>query len=249
MSRLGEDPTDDAPSDDAPWIGVTTYHREREGRTRFSLPDAYVEGVRRAGGRPLLLPPGEPDPVGVLARLDGLVLTGGGDLHPEILGEPVHGTMYSFCEERDRFELELIRAALDRETPVLAICRGMQILNVALGGDLHLHLPDAVGEDVVHRRTQDDAAAHPVRLAPDSDLAALFAGASLDSVASWHHQGVRRLGEGLVPVAWAEDDVIEALELPGAADLRAIQWHPELDLAEDAAGLRLFRDLVGRARR
>ncbi len=233
----------------APWIGVTTYHRERDGRSRFSLPDAYVEGVRVAGGRALLLPPGEPDPIGVLDRLDALVLTGGGDLHPEILGESAHGTMYSFCEERDRFELALIRAALARDLPVLAICRGMQILNVALGGDLHLHLPDVVGEDVTHRRTQDDAAAHGVRLSPESSLAALYAGASLGHVASWHHQAVRRLGEGLEPVAWADDDVVEALELAEAPRLRAVQWHPELDLEDGAAGRRLFEDLVENATR
>lgn len=204
--------------------------------------------MRCAGGRALLLPPGEPDPSGALDRLDALVLTGGGDLHPEILGEGAHGTMYSLCEERDRFELALIRAALSRGMPVLAICRGMQILNVALGGDLHLHLPDVVGENVTHRRSQDDAADHGVRLSPDSSLAALYPGQALGSVASWHHQAVRRLGEGLVPVAWAEDDVVEALELAEAPRLRAVQWHPELDLGDGAAGRRLFEDLVATAR-
>ncbi len=226
----------------APWIGVTTYHREREGRSRFTLPDAYVDGVRQAGGEPVLLVPGAEAPAALLERLDGLVITGGGDLHPETLGEPAHDHMYSMCQERDRFELALTQAALERELPTLAICRGMQVLNVALGGDVHPHLPDVVGEEVAHRRSQDEPTLHPVELVAGSALARLFGAERLGQVASWHHQAVRQLGRGLRPVAHARDGTVEALELDGAPWLQAVQWHPELELGSVQA--RLFQTLV-----
>jgi putative glutamine amidotransferase len=226
------------------WIGVTTYRREREGRERFTLPAAYVDAVRAVGGVPLLLTPGDAQPEELLERLDGLVLSGGGDLDPSVSAATVHGTVYGTCAERDAFEIALARAAIARGAPTLAICRGLQIVNVARGGTLHGHLPDVVGEAVPHRASQLEATAHPVRIAAASALAAALGAEHLDSVPSWHHQAIDRLGAGLTPIAWASDGVIEAVELAASPQLVSVQWHPELDMAPGAAGRRLFEGLL-----
>jgi len=226
-----------------PLIGITTYHRETSGRSRFTLPSAYVDALRAAGGLGVLLAPGDDDPEALLERLDGLVLSGGGDLDPASYGGDGHARTYSVSSERDAFELALLRGALARGTPVLAICRGMQILNVALGGDLHPHLPDVVGDAVMHRASQTEVASHPVRLETGSALAERIGADALAKVPSWHHQGLRRLGTGLRPIAWAPDDVIEAVELRGEPQLIAVQWHPELAGAS-RQGRGLFAALV-----
>jgi putative glutamine amidotransferase len=231
-----------------PLVGITTYHRDREARHRFQVPAAYVDAVRAGGGLPVLLPPGDERPDEVLAALQGLVLCGGGDIDPELFGGPSgHDAQYATCPERDAFELALVRSALARGTPTLAICRGLQILNVALGGDLHVHLPDVVGEDVAHRVSRERHAYHPVRIEPASRLAALLQRVELD-VPSWHHQAVARLGEGLRAVAWAEDGTIEAIELSDQPGVVAVQWHPELHAHEVASPhRRLFEALVALA--
>jgi putative glutamine amidotransferase len=226
------------------WIGITTYRREREGRERFTLPAAYVDAVRAVGGVAVLLSPGEAAPDQLLARLDGLVLSGGGDLDPHFSGAAVHGAVYGTCAERDEFEIALARAAIAQGAPTLAICRGLQIVNVARGGTLHGHLPDVVGEAVSHRASQLEATAHPVQLAPDSSLADALGVDRLAGVPSWHHQAIDRLGDGLSPIGWAPDGVIEAVELTAARALTAVQWHPELDMAPGAPGHRLFDRLV-----
>jgi putative glutamine amidotransferase len=230
-------------------IGITTYHREREGRARFTLPDAYVEAVRGAGGVPVLLPPGEERAGRVLDRLDGLVLSGGGDLDPGRLGLPAHPAVYFVCPERDAFEVELALGALERDLPLFAICRGAQVLNAALGGDLHVHLEDVVGREVVHRESRERHTTHPVRVDPASELAARLESDALAAVASWHHQAVRRLGRGLRAVAWAPDGTVEALELAGAPQVTAVQWHPELQIEPASPQRRLFADFVGQAGR
>jgi putative glutamine amidotransferase len=213
------------------------------------VPAAYVDAVRAAGGLPVLLPPGEARPAELLDAVAGLVLCGGGDIDPARFGGPGgHEAQYATCDERDAFELDLAAEALGRRTPTLAICRGMQILNVALGGALHVHLPDVVGDSVAHRVSRERYTYHAVRLAPDSNLAALL-GDEPVQVASWHHQAVDRPGAGLRPVAWAEDGTIEAVELAGRPEVRAVQWHPELQYEEpDGRQRRLFEDLVARAR-
>jgi putative glutamine amidotransferase len=182
----------------------------------------------------------------LLMRLDGLLLTGGGDLDPGTFGGVAHDQNYSVSSERDRFEVELVRGALAAGLPTLAICRGMQVLNVALGGDLHPHLPDVVGDSVAHRVSQTEAALHSVRVEPASALRRLLGADTLESVPSWHHQGVDRLGAGLRPVAWAPDSVVEALELAGEPQVAAVQWHPELAGA-GREGRGLFEALVERA--
>jgi putative glutamine amidotransferase len=240
-----------------PLIGITTYHRDRtpdatgrpEGRERFHVPASYVDAVRAAGGLPVLLPPGDPHPEEILEALDGLVLCGGGDIDPALFGGASgHAAQYSTCAERDGFELALARDALARRTPLLAICRGLQVLNVALGGDLHVHLPDVVGEQVAHRLSRERHVYHPVHVAPGSRLAEVLGTAELD-VPSWHHQAVSRLGEGLRAVAWAADGTVEALELHAHPEVLAVQWHPELHPpAPPSPHSRLFAALVGRAR-
>jgi putative glutamine amidotransferase len=231
-----------------PLIGITTYHRERSGRERFHVPAAYVDAVRLGGGLPVLLPPGDPRPDEILESLDGLVLCGGGDVDPALFGGRAgHEAQYATCAERDGFELALVRGALARGTPLLAICRGLQVLNVALGGDLHVHLPDVVGDRVSHRASPDRHDLHPVRIEQGCSLAAVL-DTTVADVASWHHQAIDRLGEGLRAVAWAADGTIEAVELPGRPEVLAVQWHPEIQAPEPGSPQRrLFEALAVRA--
>jgi len=233
-----------------PLVGITCYHREGDDRPRFAVPASYVDAVRAGGGQPVLLPPGEEDPASLLAAVDGVVLCGGGDIEPARFGRDAeHDAIYSTCAERDAFELALVQECLRRGTPTLAICRGMQVLNVARGGDLHVHLPDVVGDTVPHRISREGHTRHPVRLAPDSRLAELL-GADELSVASWHHQAIDRLGAGLRAVAWAADGTVEAIEVEDGPAMLAIQWHPELQVAEpDGRQRRLFEQLVRLAQR
>jgi putative glutamine amidotransferase len=233
-----------------PLIGVTTYHRERSGRERYHVPAAYVDAVRLGGGLPVLLPPGDSRPDEILESLDGLVLCGGGDIDPALFGGAHgHEALYSTCAERDGFELALVREALAKGTPLLAICRGLQVLNVALGGDLHVHLPDVVGEEVVHRLSREQHNLHPVRIEPGCALAGLLGAAELE-VASWHHQAIDRLGDGLRAVAWAADGTVEAVELPGRPEVLAVQWHPEIQVTDPGSPQRrLFEALAENARR
>jgi putative glutamine amidotransferase len=192
----------------------------------------YVSAVQRAGGIALVLPPDEAavDHAGDwLERLDALLLAGGADIDPASYGAERAPETAGTWPERDRFEIALTRAALDRELPVLGVCRGMQLLNVAGGGTLVQHLPDNVGHER-HRTKPGVFDEHEVRLAPGS-LAARAAGGERTSVKSHHHQGVDRLADGLEASGWSvEDDVIEAIEMPDReAYALGILWHPEED--------------------
>jgi putative glutamine amidotransferase len=232
-----------------PRIGVTTYHREGDERPRYGVPASYVDAVRIGGGVPVLLPPGEADPAALLDGVEGVVLCGGGDVDPARFGGPTdHDAQYSTCGERDAFELALVQLCMDRQVPTLAICRGLQVLNVACGGDLHVHLPDVVGDAIPHRVSRERHTHHDVRIAPDSRLAALL-GAQTVSVASWHHQAIDRLGDGLRAVAWAADGTVEAVEFAACPSLVAVQWHPEIQIDEpDGRQRRLFEALMESAR-
>jgi putative glutamine amidotransferase len=229
-----------------PRIGITTYPRAGRDRLRFSLPSAYVDAVRGAGGLALLLPPGEERPEDLLEGLDGLVFGGGGDLDPALFGAEPHAAHYGIDRERDAFELVLMRDALERRLPLLGICRGLQVLNVLRGGTLHAHLPEAVGEGVDHRESQERHTHHPVRLEPGSRLAAIY-GAERLTIASWHHQAVQDVGRDLRPVAWAPDGTIEALEDPARPEVLAVQWHPELELAPESPQRQLLGAFVALA--
>jgi putative glutamine amidotransferase len=226
-------------------IGISSYPRthSRVDREIYPLPTSYVDAVRASGGIPLILPPGDPQPARLLDALDGLVLSGGGDVDPERYSGPDHDTIYGVSEERDVFEIELARAALARgDLPFLCICRGMQVLNVALGGDLHPHLPDLPSGTIEHRLPGRSHTHHRASVSPESRLAS-WLGATEVTVCSWHHQGIRRLAPGLKAVAWAEDGVIEAVEHEEHARSIAVQWHPEMQ-TDDPSQRRLLRTFV-----
>jgi putative glutamine amidotransferase len=198
----------------------------------FISPARYVEAVQRAGGRPVLLPPDPEDaedPAQVLDLLDALVVTGGaGDLDPALYGDERHPETGPVQEERDAYELALVRSALEREMPVLGICRGMQVLNTVYGGTIEQHLPDVLGHEE-HRHTPGTFADHEVRLVPDS-LAARAAGSERTAAKSHHHQGIKEVGEGLRVTGWAVgDDAVEALEDPSCPFVLGVLWHPEED--------------------
>jgi putative glutamine amidotransferase len=193
------------------------------------LPRSYVDVVGEAGGLPLLLPP---DPAAadlpgeVLDGIDALILTGGSDLDPSSYGADPHPATVRTRPERDRFEIALARAAVERDLPLLGICRGMQVLNVARGGALVQHLPDELGDER-HEPEPGRFAEHEVRLEPGS-LAARATGAERLSVKTHHHQGVDELGEGLVASGWSDaDGIVEAIELPGDGFTLGVLWHPE----------------------
>jgi putative glutamine amidotransferase len=227
-------------------IGISSYARDGDPPA-FSVPCGYVDAVRGAGATPLVLPPGEAEPERLLDLIDGLILAGGGDIAPAAYdGEP-HETIYSVSEERDRFEFTLARAALSRsETPLLCICRGMQVLNVACGGSLHAHVPDRFGHRVAHRLPPRRRSHHSVRIDGDSRLARLLL-TTQPEVCSWHHQAIDRLGDGLRPIAWADDGLIEAVEHTAHPWCIGVQWHPEMQI-EAPEQRRLFAALVAAAR-
>jgi putative glutamine amidotransferase len=194
---------------------------------------SYLRAVQRAGGVALLLPPDDAvvaHPDEVLDHIDALLLAGGGDLDPSVYGADPHEQTRPTHPQRDRFELALVRRALERDMPLLGICRGMQVLNVACGGTLHQHLPELVGHED-HRRRPGTFGDHDVRLARGS-LAARAAGATHVASKSHHHQAVDRIGDGLRVSGWSElDDLPEAVEAPATRFTLGVQWHPEADEA------------------
>jgi gamma-glutamyl-gamma-aminobutyrate hydrolase PuuD len=226
-----------------PVIGITSYIEKARWLVWENdvalAPMTYVEKVRDAGGRPVLLPPQADAVAETLDALDGIVFTGGSDVGPERYGADPHPETKNVRTWRDEAELALLEGALERDLPTLAICRGMQLLNVVRGGDLHQHLPDLVGHEG-HRAIPDVYGAHPVRLDPATRTGALL-GTHAD-IRSHHHQAADRIGDGLVPFAWAEDGTVEGLEDPALRFAVGVQWPPEA--GED---MRLFEALVAEA--
>jgi len=227
-----------------PVIGITTYAQDASWGV-WKLPTAlvpldYVDAVEQAGGRPVLIPPSENGVEETLEALDGIIFSGGADLDPSAYGADAHPATDPPQARRDAGELALLRAALDRDLPTLAICRGSQLLNVVRGGDLVQHLPAVVGDEK-HKETPGTFAEHGVRIDPESRLGHVVDEHS--PVKSHHHQGFGRVGEGLVETAWAEDGTLEGIEDPTRRFALGVLWHPEA--GEDAA---LFEALVAEAR-
>ena len=228
-----------------PIVGITTYVVS----ARFGVwkedsalvPHEYVQAVERAGGRPLLVPPSIEGVEEILDALDGLIFSGGADLDPALYGQETHPETDRPFPLRDDGELTLLRAALARDLPTLGICRGSQVLNVALGGDLIQHLPDVVGDDR-HKDVPGLYAEHQVAIEPGSKLEAALG--SKAPVKSHHHQGLGRIGRGLTVTARAEDGTVEGLEEYSRRFAVGVLWHPEA--GED---MRLFEALVAEATR
>jgi gamma-glutamyl-gamma-aminobutyrate hydrolase PuuD len=227
-----------------PVIGITAYAQDASWGV-WRLPAAlvplnYVQAVERAGGRPVLVPPSEDGVAETVEALDGIVFSGGADVDPARYGADAHPETDTPQAQRDAAELALLTAALEQDVPVLAICRGFQLLNVARGGDLVQHLPEEVGTDE-HKEVPGTFSKHPVEVKDGTRLASLI-GARSD-VTSHHHQAVGRIGDGLVETAWARDGTLEGLEDPSRRFAVGVQWHPEA--GEDQA---LFEGLVQEAR-
>lgn len=242
MVSNGSDP--DRGASRRPLIGLTAYTEQAQYLSReleaTLLPSAYVNAIVRSGGVPVLLPP-VPDAADTLiAALDGLVLSGGGDIDAARYGEPPHPANRGTRLARDAFELSLLRRALDHDLPVLAVCRGMQLLNVALGGSLTQHLPDIIGHHG-HRPRNGGFGSVRVRLATESRVGAILGADAL--VQCSHHQALGRVADDLNVVGWAEDGTAEAVELPGHGFVLGVQWHPEQNHTDD----RLFTTLVAAA--
>ncbi len=234
----------------SPLIGISCYAQPASWgsweRVQVNLlPRRYAEAVAQAGGLPVLLPP-VPGTGDVLDRLDGLILSGGGDVDPARYGAVRDPATDPANAARDEAEFALCDGALARGLPLLAICRGLQVLNVALGGTLHQHLPDVVSSDA-HSPVVSGHGSHEVSVAPGSRLARVLGRTEL-AVPTHHHQAADKLGTGLIATAWTDDGVIEAAEPEagneGSPFLLAVQWHPEAD--DD---LSLFSGLIAAATR
>jgi len=228
-----------------PVVGITSYAQDaRWGVWHVPaalVPLSYVQAVESAGGRAVLIPPSEEGIEETLDALDAVIFSGGSDVDPELYGAEPHPETDVPHSHRDAGELALLHGALERDMPTLAICRGFQLLNVARGGDLIQHLPEAVGNGK-HKDVPGEFTHHPVEVKPGTMLAGIVGEES--RVTSHHHQAIGRLGDGLVECAWADDGTLEGLEDPTRRFVVGVQWHPEA--GEDKA---LFEALVREARR
>jgi putative glutamine amidotransferase len=230
-----------------PIVGITSYAQPAKwGAWEMPaalVPWSYVESVERAGGRPLLVPPSIEGVEETLDALDGLIFSGGIDIDPAVYGAERDETTDPAQKHRDAGELALLEAALARDLPTLAICRGFQLLNVLRGGDLVQDLPAALGHSG-HREVLGAFSEHPVEVTDGTRLASIL-GPRHPGVRSSHHQGIGRVGEGLVETAWAEDGSLEGLEDPSKQFAVAVLWHPEMEDDDK----RLFEALVVEAAR
>jgi putative glutamine amidotransferase len=229
----------------APTIGITMYHTNANWRGWSEegalLPWTYVMSIRNSGGRPVLLPPGGDvsEAEATVAVLDGVVIAGGGDINPAIYGAAKHPKTDDNAPDRDAWELAVAGAAIRQGVPLLGICRGAQMLNIACGGTLHQHVPDLVGHDH-HSGPAAGFGTHKVRVTSGTIVSSILPGGEYFDVPTHHHQAVDMVGAGLTAVGWADDGVIEAVEsaTPGEF-LVGVQWHPE-----QGSDSRLFGALI-----
>jgi len=235
-----------------PRIGITSWHHRDEEERWEAVLDAYTRAVLEVGGLPVILPIAIAEPALIeeyLETIDGLIMTGGSDIHPSFYGQIVLERCGEIDEQRDRFEVELIHAARGRDLPFLGICRGLQVLNVALGGSLYQDISYRAGTDPAHMspRERRGEPAHQVAITPGSRLAHIIGSREMP-VTSTHHQIIRDLAPDLAASAVAPDGVIEAVEGTGRF-LLAVQWHPERMADRHPEQLALFRSLVESTRR
>ena len=227
-----------------PVIGLTMYGLNQE--QRYSIPHNYIKSIADAGGLPRMLPP-IGDKVEQVKSVDGVLLIGGGDICPSHYNQPPHKFVYGVDVERDRHEIALTHQVIESEKPLFGICRGIQILNVALGGTLIQHLPDIVGQSVKHRLPPHKPANHSIVVDTNSRLADIVQSTNF-SAPSWHHQALDFVADSLSVVAWAPDGTIEAVEMDGKTWRIAVQWHPEISKPNDLIQKRLFEDFVQHCR-
>lgn len=238
-------------SSSGPLIGLTTYLEQAQTgvwdvQASF-LPKVYFEAVNNAGGIAVLLPPQPVSPEiasAVLDSLDGIIITGGKDVDPARYGHEAHPTTDEPRRDRDAWEDALLTAAIDRGLPFLGICRGMQVLNVALGGTLHQHLPEVIGSER-YNAGAGNFTVTTAQLTEPGIVTDLLSETPTLGVKSYHHQAIDKLADGLRVSAVSDDGIVQAVELPGVPFGVAVQWHPEQDAAED---IRLFAGLVEAAR-
>lgn len=208
-----------------PVIGITSAHRNDENR--FSMHAAYVEAVERGGGIPVAITTHDTDPGNYVDKLDGFVFSGGGDVCPTFYGGNENHKELGFVNrERDKFEIEFAKLLLKHNRPLLAICRGLQVVNVAMGGSLHEHLPEKYGSKVLHRGPNREKISHDIAVVPESRLASILQETEF-CCPSFHHQSIKDLAPGFKVVATAPDGVIEAVESHLYPNLISLQWHPE----------------------
>lgn len=216
------------------------------GRDSYWMLPGYMEGVSEAGGLPVMLPLTADENViaQIAERYDGFLFTGGHDVSPALYGEAALPVCGELCPRRDSMEHLLFRAAAERDKPVLGICRGLQFINVALGGTLYQDLPAQRPSDVDHHQAAPyDRSSHPVELPEGSPLRTLL-GADSVSVNSCHHQGIKELAPALQAMAWAPDGLVEAVFHPGKRFIWAVQWHPEFSRLVDVNSRRIFQRFV-----
>lgn len=234
-----------------PLIGVTTSITVDKTPERAYVNSAYLHAVQQAGGVPVALPPqlSAASMRRLTENLQGLLLTGGGDMDPARFGEAPHATLYDVSPARDTLEISVLQLALDRGLPVLAVCRGLQVLNVALGGSLYQDVGTDPGTQMPHsQREPRDQPTHKVRVTPGCRLAATLGTEELE-VNSMHHQAIKRLGRGLTAVAWAPDQLVEGAEMHDPSRfVLGVQWHPEELVGHSEPARRLFAALVAAAR-
>jgi putative glutamine amidotransferase len=238
---------------DAPLIGITTSVTVDRIPERACVNGTYIRAVQAAGGIPLLLTPHFTPEVqtALWQRLDGVVLTGGGDIEPAHYGQPRHPAVADVSEARDELELALTRRAVADDIPLFAICRGMQVLNVALGGTLVQDIPSERPTALLHsQKAPRHEPTHAVKVMGEGTRLGRVLGVLELQVNSMHHQAIERLGDGLREVAWAPDGIVEGVEMPGDDRFAlGVQWHPEELVERDQAARNLFAAVVDAARR